>query len=58
LFVFLVFLVHFLKPFFSNIIMRLGNDDIINELKLRLNREKSLSKKVQLKQVIELVKKL
>jgi|GEM_PF-1430368 hypothetical protein len=38
--------------------MRLGNDDIINELKLRLNREKSLSKKVQLKQVIELVKKL
>ncbi len=53
-----MFLVHFLKPFFSNIIMRLGNDDIINELKLRLNREKSLSKKVQLKQVIELVKKL
>lgn len=38
--------------------MRLGNDDIISELKLRLEKEKSLSKKVQIKQVIELVKKL
>jgi len=38
--------------------MRLTNDDIIYELKLRLEKEKSLKKKVQVKQLIELVKRL
>jgi len=51
-------LIHFLKPLFSIISMRLGNDDIISELKVRLEKEKSLSKKVQIKQVIDLIKKL
>lgn len=55
---FFLILIHFLKLLFCNIDMRLGNDDIISELKLRLEKEKSLSKKVQIKQVIELVKKL
>jgi len=38
--------------------MRLTNDDIIYELKLRLEKEKSLKKKVQIKQLIDLVKQL
>jgi hypothetical protein len=32
--------------------MRLSNDDILAELKLRLEKEKSPSKKVKLKQII------
>jgi len=36
--------------------MRLTNDDIIAELKTRLDKEKSIKKKVQLKQLIELFK--
>jgi hypothetical protein len=38
--------------------MRLTNDEIIYELKLRLEKEKSLKKKVQVKQLIELIKQL
>ena len=38
--------------------MRLTNEDIVHELKLRLEKEKSLQKKVQLKQVIEMIKQL
>lgn len=36
--------------------MRLTNDDIIHELKLRLAGEKSIKKKVLLKQLIELIR--
>jgi hypothetical protein len=38
--------------------MRLTNDDVLHEFRLRLEKEKSLRKKVQLKQAIELVKEL
>ncbi len=38
--------------------MRLLNEDIMRELKLKLNEEKSLKNKVILKKIIELVKEL
>ncbi len=38
--------------------MRIGNDEIVNELKLRLEKEGSIKKKVQLKQLIEIFKQL
>ncbi len=38
--------------------MRLTNDDIIHELKLRLEKESSIKKKVALKQIIEHLKHL
>jgi len=38
--------------------MRIANDEIIHELKLRLEKEASLKKKVQLKQLIEIFKQL
>ncbi len=38
--------------------MRLTNDDIIHELKLRLDKESSIKRKVLLKQVIEQVRHL
>jgi len=38
--------------------MRLTDDDIVSELKLRLDKEKSPSKKVKLKHAIELIKEL
>jgi hypothetical protein len=38
--------------------MRITNDDIIAELKVRLDKEKSLKKKVQLKQLIDLIKEI
>jgi hypothetical protein len=38
--------------------MRIGNDEIIHELKLRLEKETSLSKKMKLKQLIEEIKQL
>jgi hypothetical protein len=38
--------------------MRLTNDDIVHELKLRLEKEKSIKQKVAIKQLIELVKEL
>jgi hypothetical protein len=38
--------------------MRLANDDIIAELKTRLDKEKSMKKRVQLKQMIDLLKQL
>jgi hypothetical protein len=40
------------------VFMRLTNDDIIHELKLRLEKEGSIKKKVQLKQIIEHLKHL
>ncbi len=36
--------------------MRITTDDMIGELKVRLDKEKSLKKKVQLKQLIDLIK--
>ncbi|VVB74355.1 Uncharacterised protein [uncultured archaeon] len=38
--------------------MRLANDDIIAELKTRLDKEKSMKRRVQLKQMIDLLKQL
>ncbi len=38
--------------------MRIANDEIIHELKLRLEKEVSIKKKVQLKQLIEIFKQL
>jgi hypothetical protein len=38
--------------------MRLQNDEILHELKLRLASEKSLKKKVTLKQLIDLMNQL
>jgi|GEM_PF-1615287 len=38
--------------------MRIANDDIIAELKSRLDKEKSIKKKVMLKQLIDLVRQL
>lgn len=38
--------------------MRIANDEIIHELKLRLEKETSIKKKVQLKQLIEIFKAL
>lgn len=38
--------------------MRIGNDEIIHELKLRLEKETSIKKKVQLKQLIEAFKQI
>jgi len=38
--------------------MRLTNDDLIHELKLRLEKESSIKKKVQLKQLLEQMRKL
>ena len=38
--------------------MRILNEEILRELKLRLDSEKSLSKKVKLKQLISEFKKL
>lgn len=38
--------------------MRLSNDDLLHELKLRLASEKSLKKKVLLKELMELIKQL
>lgn len=38
--------------------MRLTNDDIIHELKLRLAGEKSIKKKVLLKEIIGLLRQL
>jgi hypothetical protein len=38
--------------------MRITNDEIIHELKLRLEKETSIKKKVQLKQLIEIFKSL
>jgi hypothetical protein len=38
--------------------MRLTNEDIIHELVLRLDKEKSIKNKVALKRIIELVKDL
>jgi len=38
--------------------MRILNEDIIRELKLRLNDEKSLKKKIILKKLVELFKEL
>lgn len=38
--------------------MRLLNEDIIRELKLRLGEEKSLKKKIILKKLVELFKDL
>ena len=53
-----LFFARFLKPLLLSLSMRLGNDDIISELKLRLEKEKSLSKKVKIKQLIQSVKEL
>jgi len=38
--------------------MRIANDEIVHELKLRLEKEASIKKKVQLKQLIEIFKQL
>jgi len=38
--------------------MRLTNDDIVHELKLRLEKEISRKRKVQLKSAIELIKEI
>jgi hypothetical protein len=38
--------------------MRLTTEEIIHELKLRLEKEKSIKQKVQLKHVIEQIKRL
>jgi hypothetical protein len=38
--------------------MRVSTDEILYELKLRLEKEKSIKQKVQLKQLVELVKQL
>jgi len=38
--------------------MRITTDDMISELKVRLDKEKSLKKKVQLKQLIDLIKEI
>ena len=38
--------------------MRIGNDEIIQELTFRLEKEASIKKKVQLKQLIEIFKQL
>lgn len=38
--------------------MRTSNDEIISELKQRLEKEKSIKKKVQLKELIDLIKQL
>jgi len=38
--------------------MRLTNDDLIHELKIRLEKEKSIKRKVLLKQIIGLLREL
>jgi len=38
--------------------MRMTTDDLVHELKLRLDKEKSIKKKVLLKNIIDLVCKL
>ncbi len=38
--------------------MRLMNEEIVNELKLRLDSEKSMSKRVKLKRLIQEFKEL
>lgn len=38
--------------------MKLSNEDILEELKLRLSKEKSLKKKVLLKKIIENISQL
>jgi len=38
--------------------MRITSDDILHEFKLRLEKEKSLKKKYQIKQIVELIKDL
>jgi len=38
--------------------MSLNNDEIIREFSIRLEKEKSLSKKMKLKQLIEEIKQL
>jgi hypothetical protein len=38
--------------------MRLQNEDIIYELKMRLDTAKSVSEKVKIKQLIDLINKL
>lgn len=46
-----------LLTFFKRVFcMRLTNDDIIHELKLRLAGEKSIKRKVLLKQIIGLIR--
>jgi hypothetical protein len=42
----------------KNIFMRLTNDDLVNELKIRIGEEKSLRKKVLLKNMLELAEAL
>ncbi len=38
--------------------MRLTNDDLVHELKLRLEKEKTLSAKMKLKHAIEIIKEI
>jgi hypothetical protein len=40
------------------VFMKLSNDDILDELKMRLSKEKSIKKKVLLKKIIENVSQL
>jgi hypothetical protein len=39
-------------------IMRLSNEDIINEFKIRLVNEKSLKRKMQMKKILEVMNEL
>ena len=38
--------------------MRITNDDMVHELKLRLEKEKKLSEKLKLKHAIEVIKEI
>jgi len=38
--------------------MRISNDDVVSELSVRLEKEKSIKKKFQLKRAIEAIKAL
>jgi len=57
-FVIFILLVCFKTPLFLYYFMSLNNDEIIREFSIRLEKEKSLSKKMKLKQLIEEIKQL
>jgi len=53
-----LFLLSFKNSLLRYLVMKLTTDDIVAELKSRLSKEKSIKKKVLMKEIIDLLKEL